>query len=878
MTVELTEGMLLGRYRLLRRLAEGGMGTVWVARDERLQREVAIKVLPQIMVSDDAVRKRFEREARAMARVLHPNVVPIFDMGTADPSTGEELPFIVMELVEGTSLDRLLAAEGKLDADRAMAIAEQVARALGAAHGAGIIHRDLKPSNIMVTRGGGVKVLDFGLARLMQQDECPEATLTQPGMVLGSCPYMSPEQALGEPLGPPSDIFACGAVLFEMVSGRRAFTGATPVEVLRRVAAAEMEPLERAAPDTPPELAAILERCLERAPARRYPDGAALAEDLAAARQRLTKVEDSAKTRITRSRVGAMVIRRRRQAALFLTVAVLALVLGGALGFLVERMLSREFRSDAGGWRVARLLGTRGSLRHPSWGPKGQLVVVERHQGSATQLVLVEAKGGKERVIARGRGGEILAWPVISPDGAAVAAVAIDEGEYRLVVFPIVGGRPELVAMNAAHPVWLGARRLAFSRPEEGKGRLWEVDLESREERRLETGLGDRSVWGLIPGPRGRMAAVIGPDDVHAGIMVSSGLKPGASWSLWMEPKGPQLGASWSASGRSLVVSNDGMLERLTQGRLTPVLPMTDRLLDPAVSPVGDSMAVVRSRKLTELVSVDPGGGPPVCLICGLSGAGWGSVGPDGRVVFRIARGDRKVLYLRDRHGEERVLLNSGEQGSCPVFSPDGTRVAFLAPGVGGAQELRVAPVEGGASVLLAEGVEPSEYPSWSSDGRFLAFASGTPPAVWTVATAGGTPKRLTPGPGDYPQWSPDGRWIAYVVWTDASDPEQGAWVVPAGGGRAKQLSRFPTQLAWRPDGGVLWQVRRKGENLELWEAPAGSWEWRRVGPLDLGGPAAPHVEHMPMTVDRSTGRLVINRRSSTAQLLVFRGIDPRRW
>jgi len=876
--MELTEGMLLGRYRLLRRLADGGMGQVWVARDERLQREVAIKVLPQIMVSDEEVRKRFEREARAMARVLHPNVVPIFDMGTADPSTGEELPFIVMELVEGSSLDRLLASEGKLDPNRAMAMVEQVARALGAAHEAGVIHRDLKPSNIMVGPGGTVKVLDFGLARLVQQDGCPEATLTQPGMVLGSCPYMSPEQALGEPLGPPSDVFACGTVLYEMLSGRRAFTGATPVEVLRRVAGAEVEPLVRVAPRTPPELAAVLERCLQRVPERRYADGTALAEDLAAARERASRDEDTAKTRAAPSRVNAMVLLRRRRLVVSLFGALAVLVAGAIFGVAVDRLLHRGFRSDPGSWEVRRLLAVRGSLHHPSWGPKGGLIAVERHTESGTQLVLVDAASGRERILARATGGEILAWPSISPDGTALAAVAIAGGEYRLQIYPVVGGEPELLANNASHPVWLGPRRLVFSRPVKGEGRLFEIDLDSGEERSLQAGLGDRSAWALIPGPGGRMAVIFGPDDVHAGIAVASGLRPSAKWKVWMGLRGPLLGVSWAASGRSLVLSTNGALKRLTSSGLVPILPMTDRLADPAFDPEGRKLATVRARKVTELVSVDPTGGPPVCLLCGLAGAGWGSVGPGGAVVYRMARGDRKILYVRKPSGEERPLLDPSEQGSCPVFSPDGSRVAFLAPGVGGGQELRVVAGDGGGSILLVQGVEPSEYPSWSPDGRALAFASGTPPAVWRVAVSGGQPKRLTPGPGDYPRWSPDGRWIAYVVWTDVSDPEQGAWVIPAKGGKAVRVSPYPTQLAWRPDGRALWQLRRSGEGLELWEADAGRWKWRLRGRLDIGGAAPPHMEHLPFTVDPGAGRLVLNRRSSSAELLVFGGLQPRRW
>jgi len=281
MVTELEPGMLVGRYRLVQQIAQGGMGTVWVARDERLDRDVAVKVLPRLLVSDPSAERRFEREARAMGRLQHPNVVAIYDVGSADPGTGEELPFLVMALVRGQSLDKILA-EGRLGPGRAVRIFEQVARALAAAHEAGVIHRDLKPSNIMVGDRDHVSVLDFGLARLVQQEgQTPEETLTTPGMVLGSCPYMAPEQALGQKVGPSSDIFSCGALMYETLSGRRAFDGSTPMRVLQAVVKCEYQPLREAAPDVFPELAAVVERCLAKDLAVRYARAADLSRDLA---------------------------------------------------------------------------------------------------------------------------------------------------------------------------------------------------------------------------------------------------------------------------------------------------------------------------------------------------------------------------------------------------------------------------------------------------------------------------------------------------------------------------------------------------------------------------------------------------------------------
>ncbi|MCJ7754243.1 MAG: serine/threonine protein kinase, partial [Thermoanaerobaculales bacterium] len=264
MIADLKPGMNVWRFRLRRQLARGGMGSVWAAWDERLDREVALKLLPRILVTEPAAEARFKREALAMARLQHPNVVSIYDLGTFDPGVGEELPYLVMELIRGRSLNELIA-EGPAPARKAARIIEQASLALAAAHEVGVVHRDLKPSNIMVSDGGHVTVLDFGLARLMQREgETPIESLTSPGMVLGSCPYMAPEQALGKGVSPVSDVFSCGTVLYESLSGVRTFEGQTPLEVLQAVVRSEYRPLSEVAPQTPQDLVAVVDRCLER--------------------------------------------------------------------------------------------------------------------------------------------------------------------------------------------------------------------------------------------------------------------------------------------------------------------------------------------------------------------------------------------------------------------------------------------------------------------------------------------------------------------------------------------------------------------------------------------------------------------------------------
>jgi len=879
LTATITEGMLLGRYRLLRLLARGGMGAVWVARDERLDREVAIKVLPQMLVSDQAARQRFEREARAMARILHPNVVPVFDVGSADPATGEELPYIVMELVRGTSLDRLLV-DGPLALHRAVALAEQVARALSAAHSAGIVHRDLKPSNVMVIADDFVKVFDFGLARLLRAEDRPmEETLTQPGMVLGSCPYMSPEQALGDAVGPRTDVFSCGTVLYEMLTGKRAFTGETPVGVLQKVARAEYMPVEACAVDVPAELAAVVGRCLEREPGRRYADGGELARDLAAVHETLgARLDRTPTRRVSSARVSALRQRRRRRGAVIVAVTAAALAIGLLAGGVLGRRGTEARRPDPGAWRPRQLLELSGALWHPTWSPGGDTLVVEHMIGNRGELLAVSAEGGAPRLIERARPGEILAWPRFSPDGSALAVTAVGSESQRLEVIPAVGGAALAAVENASRGVWLDREHVLFSRVENGVGSLWLLEPGSGAVSSYLGGGQELSWWGALPRPGGGLALLGGPSDTQAGVFVTAAGQADGPRRQWLAPGRSLGGVSWASGGRSMAAVVDGRLLRLTESGATAVMPALENLVHPVFDPSGTRLAMVRTRTFNELVSVDPMGGAWTCRLCGVIGAGWGSVAGDGAMVYRRTAAGRRVLVLHGKDGRERLLLSERETGSCPAFSPEGQRVAYLAPGDGGVTELHVVSRSGGHPVALARGVEASEFPSWSPDGRFLAYAAGSPTAVWVVSAAGGTPRQLTPGGGDYPRWSPNGKWIAYVVWTDASDPNQGAWVVSPEGGEPRRIGDYSTQLAWRPDGGALWQVRRGRDHLELWEARPGSWRWRKRSTLDIGAEPAPQAEHLPLTVNPATGRLIMNRRSSTGELLVLEGIDPARW
>src|SRR5512135_343822 len=240
----------IGPYEIVAPLGAGGMGEVFRARDAKLGREIAIKVLPESMAEDRARRLRFEQEARSASALNHPNILTIYDIGEADGAL-----YIAMELVEGKSLRELLASGEPLPTRRLLDLAVQIAEGLAKAHGAGIVHRDLKPENLMVSKDGYVKILDFGLAKLTETPAASVASVlptavappTEPGTVMGTVGYMSPEQASGQPVDFRSDQFSFGAIVYEMATGRRAFQRKTSAETLAAIIREEPESLTQAA-------------------------------------------------------------------------------------------------------------------------------------------------------------------------------------------------------------------------------------------------------------------------------------------------------------------------------------------------------------------------------------------------------------------------------------------------------------------------------------------------------------------------------------------------------------------------------------------------------------------------------------------------------
>src|SRR5262245_8671819 len=357
----LPAGRRLGPYEIVATLGAGGMGEVYRARDSRLGREVALKVLPPDFAADAERLRRFEQEARAAGALNHPNVLAVYDLGTEDRA-----PFLVTELLEGETLREHLGG-GPLPLRKAVAYAVQIAHGLAAAHEAGIVHRDLKPDNLFVTRDGRVKVLDFGLARVGTDSALVEsetrtagsspAPMTTPGTVMGTVGYMSPEQVRGRPADHRSDIFSFGTILYEMLSGRRAFKGNSAVETMNAILKEDPPDLAQTSRALPPALDRIVRHCLEKAPEQRFQSARDVAFDLEAVSELSAPAAPP----------PVLAPRRTRRAVLA------ALGLAALAGASFWAGTSRRAESNPPTWR--RLTFRRGNISSARFAPDGQTIV-----------------------------------------------------------------------------------------------------------------------------------------------------------------------------------------------------------------------------------------------------------------------------------------------------------------------------------------------------------------------------------------------------------------------------------------------------------------------------------------------------------------------
>ncbi len=787
-TVRLAAGEKLGPYEIVAPIGAGGMGEVYRARDTRLGRAVAVKVLP---VVDEARAARFREEARAAGQIDHPAILAIHDVGAHDGA-----PYLVAELLEGETLRRRLAA-GPLPARRAVELARELAQGLAAAHDKGVVHRDLKPENLFLTRDGRLKILDFGLAKLADggaaADGVPLAP-TQPGVLLGTVGYMAPEQVRGQPADHRSDLFSFGAVLYEMVTGRRAFLADSQVETMSAILKEEPPPMEGA----PPALERLVRHCLEKRAADRFQSARDLAFGLSA-----LAAEPSLPSLATGPRAPAARLRARRRfaplavAAALLALPVAAFLVGARVG-RVEPPTWRQLTFRRGLVRTARLapdgetvvygaawdgapmelfsarpgtpesrtLGLRGDVLAVSSTGEMALLVDRRDNGLLTSAVGVLARaplaGGAPRPLADAA--HEADW---SPDGAELAVVREEAGRYRLE-YPL--GRVRYQSAG-----WLARPRFAptgdalvvIDHPVLGddRGRLVVIDL-----------AGDRASpmaheWASLDGVAWAPGGALWFTATDAGVSR-------ALWAAGRDGGGLRLLARAPAALTLQDVARDGralVTRESLRGALLTRAPGADEERDLAWldSSAGCDLSADGKRLL--LVEGGDGGGPDYGIyLRGTDGApavrlGDGraaALSPDGRWVIAIRRGDPDQLVLVPTGaGAPRPLTHDAIAHHWAAFFPDGKRVAFSGSEPGHGARLWVMEIDpsgppGPPRAVSAEGVSPRHFSVAPDGSALLGVGAG---GVATLFPLDGGAARPVPGAGprDFPiTFASDGKSI----------------------------------------------------------------------------------------------------------------------
>jgi eukaryotic-like serine/threonine-protein kinase len=783
--VPLTITTRLGPYEVLELLGVGGMSEVYRARDTRLDRNVAIKVLAASAFVDPRRLDRLQREARAISRLNHPHVCALLDVGEQDG-----LPFLVMELLEGRTLaDELL--KGPLPVDRAIAFGLQIAQALDAAHTRGVIHRDLKPSNVMITKDG-LKLLDFGIAKLHEPDESPDTRNTTRGVgptdegaVLGTYPYMSPEQLQGREADARSDIFALGVVLYEMATGNRPFR-ADNRAALTAAILTETPPLVSTLCAASPLLDRVIARCLEKNPEARWQS----ARDLASALRWAMEGDGSnAGHAIERSepetRPGLesqTPVRRTVRWPLRLA-GVLVLVLAAAATFGILWRVKTELVDP----RIIAVTALPGLEQAPSISPDGNFVAFSWTGPSPEGVpdIWIKAVDSDARrqltntPAAEGR-------PAWSPDGREIAFLRGGQGVF---IASALGGQERKVADTGSMVGWTpdGQTLLVRDRAKGSSDPFGIVGIElktgqRRQITRAPTGIGD---WTFSVSPDGLTLAFVryerpGVGDVYVVPMAGGQARRRTNWNAGISR------VAWMPDGRDVVYSvleppgidpnlfrirADG--ERLERGARALHVPVDGPSISALRQDGSTRLAFTRARsdvglRLVDLQTLSAGGGFAESRFSDST-----------RVDFpgRFSRSGEQIAFLSDRNGSaEAWVSNLDGTGLRQVtglqapelmiggWSPDDRRIVVDAA-IAGNSDVYIVNLDGAPPVRLTKEASFDFKPEWSADGRSIYFTSDRSGTfeIWKVSVDGGPASQITRHGGAEPREAPDGRTLFYL-------------------------------------------------------------------------------------------------------------------
>lgn len=708
----LAKGTRLGEYEVQSLLGSGGMGEVYRARDLRLRREVAIKVLPAFATSDPERLRRFEQEAMAAAALNHPNILAVFQMGTH-----EGAPYLVSELLDGETL-REKVKRGPLALRKAIDFNIQIARGLAAAHDKGIVHRDLKPENLFATKDGRVKILDFGLAKLTQTkaDSANSAITvgekTEPGVVMGTAGYMSPEQVRGEAADHRADIFAFGAIFYEMLTGRRAFQKPTAAETMAAILKEEPAPISQIALQTPPALQRIVHRCLEKSPDLRFRS----ASDLAFALEALSEVNSSTSQAVATPRSGIP--------WKWITVVAVAIVVAVVLSgwwFIPPAVPVVEAVTQLTNDGVPKQgqLATDGSRIYFSEGATGSLKIAQ-----------VAVAGGETGVVPAGIRDPQIA--VLTPDrsGLLVMAGGFLDPEYPLWIVPIPAGEPRrLGSLKAKGASVFPDGRIAFAR---GSG-LYVAQKDGTNVQQLLTSPGAVRCPNVSPNGKSIVLKTVFPGDFWMSLAEVNADGSGMHAILKPAQDAPLSCAQWTVDGRYLVYqtgssnSNDIWMLPLQKG----ILRATRNPTPLTQGPLSYSGAVPS---------------------------------PDGKHVFAIGTKERGELIRYDTNLKAFLPFLSSTSAIEPAFSRDGKWMAYVTYPE---RSLWRSRTDGTDRLQLTYPPVEAAYPSISRDGKRISFGTGRN-EIYVIGMDGEGLHKIIDQVAPVSSWSPDGNFLLLNVRSQA--------------------------------------------------------------------------------------------------------------
>jgi len=797
-------GKTLRSYRIESQLGVGGMGVVYKAVDSHLDRTAAIKVLVTSAVSPDR-EKRFVQEAKAASSLNHANIVTIYDIDTAEID-GKPVRYIAMEFVAGETLDHLIGRKG-LGVRTALKYASQIADALAAAHAAGIVHRDLKPSNVMVTPQGVVKVLDFGLAKLndgTQPDAFAEtvhgdrASLTEEGTILGTVAYMSPEQADGKNVDSRSDIFSFGSMLYEMVTGQRAFAAGSKLSSLSAVLHTEPQPASRAVPDVPPELDRIIARCLKKDPTRRWQS---MADVKVALDELRDEMESSSidRGRPTSKDRGVALPAKRRLIVGALSVLLIGLALGA---YSARRFLHSEPLT------FQRLTFRRGDVTAARFGPGDTIVYSAAWDGSPSTLFSTQP-GNREARRLDLPTGRILSISY----GGEMAILLGNDDVGTLARVPFSGGAPREMLENVSGADWSpSGDALAVVRMIGGKHRveypvgtvLYENDARP-------------PLWPRVSAD-GKLVAFFDYDvevgDYSLSVVGSSRPKQVLSrgWravgSLNWSPRGNEIWFSAGQPGSDPVlyaVDLSGKQRFLAQA--PGWIFMQDVAADGRVL-----LSTVNSRLGIRYIDFEHSAERDLAW---LDASLLYEISSDAKsllfVELSYGEGRNSAIYLRKTDGSAAVRLGYGNR---PSLSPDGKWVVCIRRETGRSRLMLLPTGPGESRFLNVDGVY-YESVGWSPDSKRVLFTgneSGHAVRTWMYDLDSDKATPLTPEGTKGSQISPDGQWFVMA------NPHKLS-LAPMGSGAPRTITELENGEAvvrWSGDGRYLFLRQPEGETIKI--------------------------------------------------------------